>query len=72
VRILSAFALFLLTCSLMSNSNPAEAQPQTVISEQLAARAADVLRLLQGAEIEAEVFDENFRNAVPPAQFRGG
>jgi len=70
VRILSAFALFLLTCSLMSNSNPAEAQPQTVISEQLAARAADVLRLLQGAEIEAEVFDENFRNAVPPAQFR--
>lgn len=70
MRFLSAFALFLLTCSLMSNTNPAEAQTQTVISEQLAARADDVLRLLQGAEIEAEVFDENFRNAVPPAQFR--
>ena len=70
MRFLSAFALFLLACSLMSNSNPAEAQTQTVLSEQLAARSADVLRLLQGAEIEAEVFDENFRNAVPPAQFR--
>lgn len=70
MRFLSTFALFLLTCSLMSNTNPAEAQTQTVISEQLAARADDVLRLLKGAEIEAEVFDENFRNAVPPAQFR--
>lgn len=70
MRFLSAFALFLLSCSLMTNANPAQAQTQTIISEQLAARANDVLRLLQGAEIEAEVFDENFRNAVPPAQFR--
>lgn len=46
------------------------AQAQPVISEQMVVRANDVLRLLQGEEIEAQVFDENFRNAVPPAQFR--
>ena len=70
MRFLYAFLLCLLCGSLMSISQPAEAQSAAGISEQLSMRANDVLRLLQGEEIEAEVFDENFRNAVPPAQFR--
>ncbi|MEH6789541.1 serine hydrolase [Parasphingorhabdus sp.] len=70
MRFLSAIALCLVSCSLVSRAEPAMAQTRPVISEQLEARADDVLRLLQGAEIEAGVFDENFRNAVPPAQFR--
>tara|TARA_R110001606_G_scaffold202496_9_gene350598 strand:- start:471 stop:1793 length:1323 start_codon:yes stop_codon:yes gene_type:complete len=70
VRFLYAFALCLLACSLAFNANPAEAQTRSTISQQLSVRANDVLRLLQGEEIEAEVFDENFRNAVPPVQFR--
>lgn len=68
MRFLYAFALCLLCGSLLSISTRAEAQAD--ISEQLSTRADDVLRLLQGDQIEAEVFDENFRNAVPPAQFR--
>lgn len=68
MRFLYAFALCLLCGSLLSISTRAEAQAD--ISEQLSRRADDVLHLLQGDEIEAEVFDENFRNAVPPAQFR--
>tara|TARA_R110000850_G_scaffold32411_5_gene89210 strand:- start:3543 stop:4850 length:1308 start_codon:yes stop_codon:yes gene_type:complete len=70
VRFLYALALGLLCPPLLSISGPAEAQTQTDVSEQLEARVSDVLRLLQGEEIETEVFDENFRNAVPPAQFR--
>lgn len=70
MRFLYVFALCLLPCSLALISHPAKAQTQSILSEQLSQRANDVLRLLQGEEIEAEVFDENFRNAVPPAQFR--
>jgi len=70
VRFLYVFALCLLPFLHAFASSPATAQIQTTISPQLSDRANDVLRLLQGAEIEAEVFDENFRNAVPPAQFR--
>ena len=70
MRFLYALALGLLCAPLLSISGPAEAQTQTDVSEQLEARVSDVLRLLQGEEIETEVFDENFRNAVPPAQFR--
>ncbi|MEH6828960.1 hypothetical protein, partial [Parasphingorhabdus sp.] len=65
-----AFALVLLSCSTLAISSHAHAQTEPVISQQLSQRAQDVLRLLQGEEIEAEVFDENFRNAVPPVQFR--
>lgn len=70
MRFLYLFALCLLTFSLAATPNPATAQTEVIISEQLSARADDVLRLLQGEEIEDEVFDENFHNAVPPAQFR--
>ncbi|NCN85889.1 MAG: serine hydrolase [Sphingomonadales bacterium] len=70
MRFLYTFALCLLSCSAASFLSPAYAQTEAAISQQLSARADDVLRLLQGEEIEAEVFDENFRNAVPPAQFR--
>lgn len=70
MRFLYVFALCFLSCLLAFTSSPATAQAQLDISQQLSVRANDVLRLLQGAEIEADVFDENFRNAVPPAQFR--
>tara|TARA_R110000796_G_scaffold14011_22_gene45766 strand:+ start:64941 stop:66248 length:1308 start_codon:yes stop_codon:yes gene_type:complete len=70
VRFLYVFALCLLPFSFALIASPAKAQTQSDISNQLSARANDVLRLLQGEEIEAGVFDENFRNAVPPAQFR--
>jgi len=70
VRFHYAFALVLLSCSTLAISSHAHAQTEPVISQQLSQRAQDVLRLLQGEEIEAEVFDENFRNAVPPTQFR--
>ena len=70
MRLLQSFALLLLACSAVTLPHSASAQTEAVISEQLSARADDVLRLLQGEEIEDEVFDENFRNAVPPAQFR--
>ncbi len=70
MRFLYASVLCVLTSLCLSFSPPAQAQVQSAISEQLSARADDVLRLLQGEEIEAAVFDENFRNAVPPAQFR--
>ncbi|ATW05076.1 serine hydrolase [Sphingorhabdus sp. YGSMI21] len=46
------------------------AQTQSSLSPQLSIRANDVLRLLRGEPIETVVFDENFRNAVPPARFR--
>ncbi|WP_417621504.1 serine hydrolase [Parasphingorhabdus sp.] len=65
-----AFALSLLSCSIAFVTIPAQAQTRPVISEQLSRRADDVLRLLQGEPIEAEIFDENFLNAVPPEQFR--
>ena len=70
MRFLYALALCLPAFPLAAIPNSAHAQTQSAASEQLDARAHDVLRLLQGEEIEAEVFDENFRNAVPPAQFR--
>mgnify|MGYP003662506406 CR=1 FL=1 len=70
MRFLYAFALCLLPFTLAFTARPATAQTQTIISPQLSVRANEVLRLLQGAEIETEVFDENFRNAVPPPQFR--
>ena len=70
MRFLYVFALCLLPGSILSIATPARAQAQSDISEQLSARADDVLRLLQGEEIETEVFDENFLNAVPPAEFR--
>jgi beta-lactamase class A len=70
MRLLQSFALLLLACSAVTLPHFASAQTEAVISEQLSARADDVLSLLQGEEIEDEVFDENFRNAVPPAQFR--
>jgi len=70
VRFLPALASCLLACSMMWTASPAKAQTRTVISGQLATRTNDVMRLFQGDEIEAEVFDENFRNAVPIAQFR--
>ncbi|WP_082788260.1 serine hydrolase [Sphingorhabdus sp. M41] len=70
MRFLYVFTLCLLPFTLALTASPATAQTQTIPSPQLSLRANDVLRLLQGAEIEAEVFDENFRNAVPPARFR--
>ncbi|ASK87942.1 serine hydrolase [Sphingorhabdus sp. SMR4y] len=70
VRYLFVFALCLFSASQAFPSNPANAQTQTPQSPQLSSRAHDVLRLLRGETIEAEVFDENFRNAVPPARFR--
>jgi len=70
VRLLPAIMLGLLGCSLLAAAIPARAQSPTLISAQLSERTDDVMRLLQGEEIEATVFDENFRNAVPPARFR--
>lgn len=70
MRYLFVFALCLFSASQAFPSNPANAQTQTPQSPQLSSRAHDVLRLLRGETIEAEVFDENFRNAVPPARFR--
>ena len=70
MRFLYVFAFCLLPVSLAFSSSPAAAQAQSPLSPQLSIRANDVLRLLQGEPIEAVVFDENFRNAVPPARFR--
>ncbi len=67
LRFLSA--LFIAFC-LVIPSQPLAAQTQSSVSEPLQQRANDVLRLLKGEPIENQVFDENFRNAVPPAQFR--
>ncbi|MEZ5710881.1 MAG: serine hydrolase [Blastomonas sp.] len=46
------------------------ASSEAVASDALKNRADDVLRLLNGEQIETEVFDANFLNAVPPSQFR--
>lgn len=65
--------LFALTLSFSLTSTfteTAHAQTETAISEQLAQRADDVLRLFTGDPIDTDIFDENFRNAVPPDQFR--
>ncbi len=70
VRFLCPIALVLLSCLAPAIPSHAQAQTEAIVSEQLSARADDVLRLLQGEEIEVAVFDENFRNAVPPLQFR--
>ncbi len=70
MRFVYPFALVLLFSLVSLIPNHAHARTETVISEQLSQRADDVLRLFRGEEIEAEVFDENFRNAVPPVQFR--
>ncbi|VAW02872.1 Beta-lactamase class A-like and penicillin binding proteins (PBPs) superfamily [hydrothermal vent metagenome] len=46
------------------------AQTNLSVSQPLQQRANDVLRLFKAEPIENQVFDENFRNAVPPPQFR--
>lgn len=70
MRLLHFFALALLFCSGIFAIDQADAQTGTDVSRQLSQRANDVLRLLRGETIEDQVFDENFRNAVPPEQFR--
>ncbi|PHR20897.1 MAG: serine hydrolase [Sphingopyxis sp.] len=70
MRFLAAFALCLLSFSLGPLLSSAHAQTTVAVSDQLSQRADDVMRLMRGEPIEAEVFDENFLNAVPPAQFR--
>ena len=70
MRFLYLYALVPLFCLASLTANQAHAQTEAVLSEQLSQRANDVLRLFRGATNEAEVFDENFRNAIPPEQFR--
>ncbi|MGB5482991.1 serine hydrolase [Parasphingorhabdus sp.] len=70
MRFLHIFALVLLFCSGSLIPTQADAQTEATVSQQLSQRANDVLRLFRGEAIEDQVFDENFRNAVPPAQFR--
>ena len=70
MRFLAAFALCLWSFSLGPLLSSAHAQTTVAVSDQLSQRADDVMRLMRGEPIEAEVFDENFLNAVPPAQFR--
>lgn len=74
MRFLYSFAAVLLFCLAALIPKQAEARAHVnavaIVSEQLSQRANDVLRLFQGEEIEVETFDENFRNAVPPQQFR--
>ena len=70
MRLLYIFALALLFGSSPFAQEQAFAQTGASVSPQLSQRASDVLRLLQGEMIEEQAFDENFRNAVPPAQFR--
>ena len=70
MRLLYIFALALLFGSSPFAREHAFAQTMASVSPQLAQRASDVLRLLQGEMIEEQLFDENFRNAVPPEQFR--
>tara|TARA_R110000824_G_scaffold70152_3_gene180339 strand:- start:2503 stop:3810 length:1308 start_codon:yes stop_codon:yes gene_type:complete len=70
VRLPYIFALVLLFFSGSFAIDQAHAQSEASVSQQLSQRADDVLRLFQGEAIENEIFDENFRNAVPPEQFR--
>ncbi|WP_417609290.1 serine hydrolase [Parasphingorhabdus sp.] len=70
MRFLFAFALCLLSFSTGPLLSSAHAQTAVAVSAQLSQRADDVMRLMRGEPIEAEVFDENFLNAVPPVQFR--
>ncbi len=70
MRFLYVFALCLLPVSLAQPLGAAIAQTKSSLSPQLSIRANDVLRLLRSEPIETVVFDENFRNAVPPARFR--
>ena len=70
MRVPFIFVLALLSCPGPLTKSEAQAQTIAAISPQLVQRADDVLRLLRGEEIEGQVFDENFRNAVPPEQFR--
>ncbi len=48
----------------------ARAQAPADLSAALTTRGEDVVRLLRGDPIEADVFTTNFLNAVPPEQFR--
>ncbi|MEH6700845.1 serine hydrolase [Parasphingorhabdus sp.] len=70
MRFSNIFALLLLFCSSIFATDQARAQAEVSVSGQLSQRANDVLRLLRGEAIEDQVFDENFRNAVPAEQFR--
>ena len=70
MRLLYIFALALLFGSSPFAREHAFAQAGASVSPQLSQRASDVLRLLKGEMIEEQLFDENFRNAVPPEQFR--
>lgn len=63
-----ALVLSILSFAIVFKSPPAYAQSRDAVSDQLTVRAGDILRLLQGAAVETEIFDENFRNAVPPEQ----
>ncbi|MFK7841676.1 MAG: serine hydrolase [Sphingorhabdus sp.] len=70
MRFLYLFSLLTLSSGAMLTPISVHAQTVAPVSQQLSNRANDVLRLLQGEAIERQVFDENFRNAVPPEQFR--
>ena len=70
MRLLYIFALVQLVGSNLFALGPIHAQTEVSVSGQLSQRANDVLRLFRGEALEDQVFDENFRNAVPPEQFR--
>ncbi len=70
VRIFYPFALFMLSCWAVLIPGHANAQTGAIVSVQLTERADEVLHLLQGEAIKTAIFDENFRNAVPPDQLR--
>jgi len=70
VRFLCSVALFLVCCSPILIPIHAIAQTGEYVSAQLGKRTDEALHLLQGEAIEADIFDENFRNAVPPDQLR--
>ncbi|MEO1044870.1 MAG: serine hydrolase [Pseudomonadota bacterium] len=73
-RFRAAFcALFAAIFCLSTLTAPATAQSagqDAALSSALQRRATDVLRLLNGEQIEAQVFNANFLNAVPPDEFR--
>ncbi|WP_417594367.1 serine hydrolase [Parasphingorhabdus sp.] len=70
MRILYSFTLFLVCCSPILIPSQTNAQTGEYVSAQLGKRTDEALNLLQGKTIEAGIFDENFRNAVPPDQLR--
>ncbi len=64
-----AGALFIASAPTHAYSQTVKA-PSTVDTAPLQNRINDVVRLLQGAQIEEEIFNQNFLNAVPAQQFR--